>query len=88
MSLNTGISNISQELEEGQEFVCRESVLEASTDSDPFSGREGKALIWRNVTLKLAASGKDGERILLHNVWGEVPPKETTAIMGHSGSGT
>ena len=56
--------------------------------ADPFAPREGKTLTWRHVNMKLAASGKHKERILLDNVWGEGPPRETTAIMGASGAGT
>jgi ABC-type multidrug transport system ATPase subunit len=63
----------------------RNSVLEPSTD--PFALRKGKKLVWRNVNMKLAAAGKEKERFLLDNVWGEVPVKETTAIMGPSGAG-
>ena len=82
------MSNI--DLEDGgsspKKYGRNESTLESSTD--PFAPREGKTLTWRNVNMKLAASGKDKERILLDNVWGEVPAKETTAIMGPSGAGT
>ncbi|GKZ00466.1 hypothetical protein MPSEU_000999100 [Mayamaea pseudoterrestris] len=69
----------------GKGFRRNESMLERSTD--PFAPREGKTLVWRNVNMKLAASGKEKERVLLDNVWGEVPAKETTAIMGPSGAG-
>jgi ABC-type multidrug transport system ATPase subunit len=34
-----------------------------------------------------AGKGKEPERKLLSDVWGEVPKKETTAIMGPSGAG-
>jgi ABC-type multidrug transport system fused ATPase/permease subunit len=62
-----------------------ESVLEFQTD--PFAPREGKALVWKNINMTLAASGKEKERVLLDNVWGEVPARETTAVMGPSGAG-
>jgi ABC-type lipoprotein export system ATPase subunit len=52
---------------------------------NPFAEREGNALIWRNVNMTL--STKQGEKKLLNDVWGEVPPGEITAIMGPSGAG-
>lgn len=62
------------------------SVLEPSTD--PFAPREGKALVWRNVNMKLTGNGKGKtDRKLLEGVWGEVPPRQTTAVMGPSGAG-
>lgn len=54
---------------------------------DPFAQREGKTLTWHNVNMTLAATKKEKERSLLKDVWGEVPRKETTAIMGPSGAG-
>jgi ABC-type multidrug transport system fused ATPase/permease subunit len=77
-----------EDVEEGpttRNMEHNESVLETSTD--PFAPREGKTLVWRNVNMKLAASDKKKERLLLDNVWGEVPARETTAIMGPSGAG-
>ena len=57
---------------------------------DPFAEREGKALTWRNINMTLEA-GRDAEKNpskqLLADVWGEVPQKEITAIMGPSGAG-
>ena len=47
---------------------------------NPFAEREGNALIWTGVNMTL--STKSGERKLLKDVWGEVPPGEITAIMG------
>jgi ABC-type multidrug transport system ATPase subunit len=61
------------------------STLERSTD--PFAEREGKALVWRHVNMTLAAKGDQPKKKLLDEVWGEVPPRETTAIMGPSGAG-
>jgi len=61
------------------------SVLDKHTD--PFAPREGKALVWRDTNMTLAAKGKEPERKLLQDVWGEVPVRETTAIMGPSGAG-
>jgi hypothetical protein len=57
-----------------------------SIEEDPFAGREGKTLTWTNINMSLVVTGrrKEGEttRSLLENVWGEVPAKQTTAIMG------
>lgn len=55
--------------------------------SDPFAPREGKTLTWKNVNMVLAGKGDEPERKLLDNVWGEVPAKQTTALMGPSGAG-
>lgn len=65
--------------------------------SDPFAPREGKTLTWKSVNMVLTtpsptttadSKGKDTEqRMLLDNVWGEVPAKQTTALMGPSGAG-
>ncbi|CAB9512460.1 Putative white-brown complex homolog protein 30 [Seminavis robusta] len=55
--------------------------------ADPFAPREGKTLVWRDVNMTLAAKGSDPDRKLLDTVWGEVPKKMTTAIMGPSGAG-
>lgn len=55
--------------------------------SDPFAPREGKTLTWKNVNMVLGAKGDEPERKLLDNVWGEVPAKQTTALMGPSGAG-
>jgi len=52
---------------------------------DPFYPREGKTLTWSGVSMTV--SGKDGDRELLKDLWGEVPKKEITAIMGPSGAG-
>mmetsp|Transcript_9286 Transcript_9286/g.20954 ORF Transcript_9286/g.20954 Transcript_9286/m.20954 type:complete len:582 (+) Transcript_9286:162-1907(+) len=67
----------------------RRGSRRASTTTEerrnPFAAREGNALIWSNVSMTL--NNKQGERMLLNNVWGEVPPGEITAIMGPSGAG-
>lgn len=62
----------------------KSSVL--NTSDDPFATREGKSLLWRDINMILAGK-KDGEkdRHLLEGVWGEVPQRKTTAIMGPSG---
>ena len=64
-----------------------------SAIGNPFAAREGKTLTWRNVqmsvALKAAAASKKkdddaepGDKVILRDVWGEVPAKATTAIMG------
>lgn len=54
---------------------------------DPFYPREGKTLTWSNIDMTLAGNKKTEPRALLSNVWGEVPNKEITAILGPSGAG-
>lgn len=54
---------------------------------DPFHPREGKTLTWTNINMTLAGNSKSEPRALLSNVWGEVPKKEITAILGPSGAG-
>ena len=54
---------------------------------DPFAQRDGKTLTWRNINMTLAGTKKEKDRKLLQGVWGEVPAKELSAIMGPSGSG-
>jgi len=58
----------------------------ASMRDDPFAAREGKTLTWQNINMTLNKKGEE-ERKLLSNVWGEVPKKEITAVMGPSGAG-
>jgi len=53
--------------------------------ANPFANRVGKTLSWSGVNMTLKTKG--GERKLLDGVWGEVPNKEITAIMGPSGAG-
>lgn len=68
-----------------RKFVSRR----ASTTEErrnPFAEREGNALIWRGVNMTLT-NRRGEEKKLLHDVWGEVPPGEITAIMGPSGAG-
>ena len=64
----------------------KDSQLDRHTD--PFAPREGKTLVWRAVNMTLAGKKGEGDRKLLDDVWGEVPQRETTAIMGPSGAGT
>ena len=63
------------------------TVKGLDSHSDPFAPREGKTLTWKNVNMVLGAKGDEPERKLLDNVWGEVPAKQTTALMGPSGAG-
>jgi ABC-type multidrug transport system ATPase subunit/ABC-type multidrug transport system permease subunit len=60
---------------------------ELDKHDDPFAPREGKTLTWTNIHMTLAGKGEESERKLLDNVWGEVPEKQTTAVMGPSGAG-
>jgi ABC-type glutathione transport system ATPase component len=52
---------------------------------DPFHPREGKTLSWTNVNMTLRGNKKKGDKKILNDVWGEVPKREITAIMGPSG---
>ncbi len=58
-----------------------------SKRTDPFTKRTGKTLLWLDMNMTLAANKDQPERKLLDSVWGEVPPNNTTAIMGPSGAG-
>jgi len=62
------------------------SIIQRRGD-DPFLPREGKELTWTNMSMTLVAKKGKEEKALLSNIWGEVPKKEITAIMGPSGSG-
>ncbi|GAX22290.1 ATP-binding cassette, subfamily G (WHITE), member 2 [Fistulifera solaris] len=65
-----------------------ESIRETlPPEADPFAIREGMTLAWKDVNLTVKGRGKIPDRRILQNVWGEVPKKETTAIMGSSGAG-
>eukprot|EP00980_Cylindrotheca_fusiformis_P027046 scaffold18563_cov132-Cylindrotheca_fusiformis.AAC.2 len=77
-------------LEKGSESTSvasqKDSMLTAA--EDPFAYREGKALLWRDINMTLAAKkDSDPDVKLLEGVWGEVPEQKTTAIMGPSGAG-
>jgi len=73
------------------------AVLEKglSRHADPFTAREGKKLTWTAINMSVRKSqgrrtfSKDEiqEKSVLNDVWGEVPKKEITAIMGPSGAG-
>jgi hypothetical protein len=69
-SVSFGCSAMSSEDVESQHHT----VLD-----DPFALRKGRTLVWKDVCMTL--KGKDGtDKPLLHNVWGEVPPQQTTAM--------
>lgn len=59
---------------------------------DPLRPREGRDLMWRNVNMTLSSSSGRGKKSnepdkkILDNVWGDVPSKQMTAIMGPSGA--
>jgi len=79
-----------QDVEVGKRLTKKLSKKQSSTldnHDDPFAAREGKTLLWRNINMTLAGAKGEPDRKLLDNVWGEVPAKETTAVMGPSGAG-
>jgi len=90
---DTGQPIISQpEYSAGKPTYVKEEAMQISglpnIRGDPFAEREGKTLTWKDINMTLAPKNKDEkERKLLDNVWGEVPAKQTTAIMGPSGAG-
>lgn len=48
----------------------------------------GRLLEWSDISMTLIASNKkQPDRVILHKVWGEAKPGETTAILGASGAG-
>lgn len=60
----------------------------SNNQANPFKPREGQTLVWRNVDMILSGKGKkQPNRKLLDNVWGEIPAKQTTVILGSSGAG-
>jgi len=63
--------------------LSRRSASTTEERRNPFAKREGNALIWSGVNMTL--NTKQGEKKILHDVWGEIPPGEITAIMGPSG---
>jgi len=69
------------------QFDETEKSLALDAGDDPFAAREGKTLTWRNIDMTLAGVKDEKDRKLLDKVWGEVPAKQTTAVMGPSGAG-
>lgn len=64
-----------------------ESVKPSRLD-DPFKPRIGRHLVWKDVQMTLKKTkGDEPPKVILDNVWGEVPKGQVTAIMGPSGSG-
>lgn len=68
------------------------NIVEKETHSfigaaDPFRPRQGKTLTWKNVNMTVLGKGENDGNKILDGVWGEVPAKQTTAIMGPSGAG-
>ena len=65
--------------------IIETSGSRAINIANPFERRVGKTLVWTNVNMTLQ-TGTDGsqKKMLLQDVWGEVPAGETTAVMGTS----
>jgi hypothetical protein len=70
------------------------SAVTASGDEKPgrmstdlFRPREGRDLVWHNMTVSFSVKAKQGggSRKIVDGVWGRVPAKQVTAIMGPSG---
>lgn len=93
------IGNVTEglDIENGETSVKNIGLTDVSMDVDdaesnkgedrdnPFAPRAGKELTWRNINMTLDT--KTESRALLDNVWGQVPKKKITAIMGPSGAG-
>jgi len=69
------------------EKAAQQKVISLDHHTDPFAPRAGKTLLWKNVNMTLEGQGDKPARKLLDDVWGEIPQKDTTAIMGPSGAG-
>ncbi|CAB9512480.1 Putative white-brown complex homolog protein 30 [Seminavis robusta] len=78
-----------RDLENGNSTVMEkvQELGDTALEENPFAPRPGKTLLWTNVNMTMSSYGGGGERKILDNVWGEVPRKEITAIMGPSGAG-
>ena len=50
-----------------------------------FAKRPGKTLSWSKVNMEVKKKTSKERRVILDNVYGSVPEKEVTAIMGPSG---
>jgi ABC-type multidrug transport system ATPase subunit len=55
------------------------------SESSPFAKRKGKTLKWEN--LSFAIKGKGDSKVILNNLWGEVPVGQVCCILGPSGAG-
>jgi hypothetical protein len=64
------------------------AVANKSGLDDPFKIRQGRDLVWKNINMTVTAHGDEPEKKILANVWGEVPKRQVTAVMGPSGSGS
>mmetsp|Transcript_5873 Transcript_5873/g.17543 ORF Transcript_5873/g.17543 Transcript_5873/m.17543 type:complete len:627 (-) Transcript_5873:62-1942(-) len=82
----TSSSNNNKDIENLQTVDISSSDI-PSIHGDPFAERAGKTLTWTGIDMTLKGKDGDSDRKLLDNVWGEVPAKQTTAIMGPSGAG-
>lgn len=87
---NGSVSNSSkftQETEDESTLSSNQHNLQTNQSADPFAPRIGRTLYWKKVNMTLKGNSRRPERKLLDNVWGSVPPKQVTAIMGASGAG-
>eukprot|EP00526_Cylindrotheca_closterium_P005215 CAMPEP_0113611804 /NCGR_PEP_ID=MMETSP0017_2-20120614/5762_1 /TAXON_ID=2856 /ORGANISM="Cylindrotheca closterium" /LENGTH=641 /DNA_ID=CAMNT_0000520797 /DNA_START=157 /DNA_END=2079 /DNA_ORIENTATION=+ /assembly_acc=CAM_ASM_000147 len=67
--------------------LAHPEMAKKSRLDDPFKPRLGRHLVWKDVQMTLKKTKKNPPKVLLDNVWGEVPKGQVTAIMGPSGSG-
>lgn len=72
---------------QSQRRLSANLVPEASGLDDPLKLREGRDLVWKNVNMTLNGKKDVKPKKILDAVWGEVPRRQVTAIMGPSGSG-
>jgi hypothetical protein len=56
--------------------------VDPSGFDDPLRPREGRDLMWANVNMTLVGHGDSKDKKILDGVWGDVPTKQVTAIMG------
>jgi len=79
---------ITADIENGIVDHRKEMALPISTGlADPLEPREGRDLIWKNISMTLKGKNEKCQKKILDNVFGEVPRGHVTAIMGPSGSG-
>jgi ABC-type multidrug transport system fused ATPase/permease subunit len=72
---------------EGRRRNSAVRVAEPSGLDDPLKPREGRDLVWKDVNMTINGKGDTPPKKILDDVWGEVPRRQVTAIMGPSGSG-